>query len=172
VGETLLNGAPFAPSTNDYDWLGAGIYFWEANPQRGLDFVAEMKARGIKKISRPAVVGAVIDLGSCLDLMTAVGIGMVAASYKDLKSIFDAAGAAMPVNKDKVRRQLDRAVIEHLHALIKGPDVIETVRGVFVEGPPIYPDAGFYAKTHIQISVRNPECIKGVFRVPANHLAT
>jgi len=171
VAEQLLAGAPFVPSTNDYDWLGAGIYFWEVNPQRGLDFVVEMKDRGIKKIARPSVVGAVIDLGSCLDLMTSVGIGMVAASYEDLKKIFDAAGAAMPVNRDKVRRQLDRAVIEHLHALIKGPDVIETVRGVFVEGRPIYPGAGFDAKTHIQIAVRNPECIKGVFRVPAAHLA-
>ena len=167
-----MGGAPFVPSTNDYDWLGAGIYFWEVNPQRGLDFVTEMKDRGFKKIVRPSVVGAIIDLGSCLDLMTSVGIGMVAASYEDLKAIFDAAGAAMPVNKDKVRRQLDRAVIEHVHALIKGPEVIETVRGVFVEGRSIYPGAGFDAKTHIQIAVRNPECIKGVFRVPAAHLAS
>lgn len=159
------------PSTNDYDWLGVGVYFWEANPQRGLDFVIEMKDRGIKKIARPSVIGAVIDLGSCLDLMTSVGIGMVAASYENLKEIFDAAGAVMPVNRDNVRRQLDRAVIEHVHALIKGPDVIETVRGVFVEGRPIYPGAGFDAKTHIQIAVRSPACIKGVFRVPAAHLA-
>lgn len=167
----MLAGAPFLLSTNAYDWLGSGIYFWEANPQRGLDFVTEMKDMGIKRIAQPSVVGAVIDLGSCLDLMTSVGIGMVAASYEDLRQIFDAAGAVMPVNRDKVRRQLDRAVIEHVHALIKGPDVIETVRGVFVEGQPIYPGAGFDAKTHVQIAVRNPKCIKGVFRVPSGHLA-
>lgn len=37
--------------------------------------------------------------------------------------------------------------------------------GVFVEGEPIYPGAGFDAKTHVQICVCDPACIKGVFRV-------
>ena len=40
-----------------------------------------------------------------------------------------------------------------------------SVKGVFVEGDPIYETAGFYEKTHIQICVRNADCIKGVFRV-------
>ena len=35
TGESLLAGSPFKPSENDYDWLGPGIYFWEANPLRG-----------------------------------------------------------------------------------------------------------------------------------------
>ena len=42
VGEGLLDGDDFKPSKNDYDWLGPGIYFWEANPQRGLDFAREL----------------------------------------------------------------------------------------------------------------------------------
>lgn len=36
VAEKVLAGEDFKPSDNDYDWLGSGIYFWEANPQRGL----------------------------------------------------------------------------------------------------------------------------------------
>jgi hypothetical protein len=39
-----------------------------------------------------------------------------------------------------------------------------------VEGDPVYPAAGFCEKTHIQIAVRNPSLIKGVFRVPHEHL--
>lgn len=39
----------------------------------------------------------------------------------------------------------------------------DTVRGLFVEGDPIYPNAGFTEKTHVQISVINPNCIKGYF---------
>jgi len=32
VGEALLNGTvSFAANQNDRDWLGSGIYFWEAN---------------------------------------------------------------------------------------------------------------------------------------------
>jgi hypothetical protein len=37
---------------------------------------------------------------------------------------------------------------------------------VFIEGAPIYEGSGFFEKTHIQIAVCNPDCIKGVFRVP------
>jgi hypothetical protein len=33
VAEKLIAGAPFITSENDYDWLGSGIYFWEANPR-------------------------------------------------------------------------------------------------------------------------------------------
>lgn len=39
VAAALCKGSDFVPSTNDYDWLGNGIYFWEANPLRALDFI-------------------------------------------------------------------------------------------------------------------------------------
>ena len=41
---------------------------------------------------------------------------------------------------------------------------IDTVRGAFIEGSPIYRGAGFRAKNHIQLCVRNLSCIKGYFR--------
>jgi hypothetical protein len=31
VGERVLAGERLKPSENEYDWLGHGIYFWEAN---------------------------------------------------------------------------------------------------------------------------------------------
>jgi hypothetical protein len=31
------------PSSNNYDWLGNGIYFWENNCKRALDFVKFLK---------------------------------------------------------------------------------------------------------------------------------
>ncbi len=172
VAEQLLAGTQFSPSRNDYDWLGHGIYFWEANPQRELDFVTDMMVRKIKPITRPSVIGAVIDLANCLDLLTAVGIGMVAESYKSLSEIARKSDTTMPVNQDTVRRQLDCAVIEHLNKVMQESDSIDTVRGVFVEGGPLYPGAGFQAKTHIQIAVRDPACIKGVIRVPSAHLSS
>jgi hypothetical protein len=45
IAEALLEGKAFKQSLNDYDWLGPGVYFWEANPQRGLDFAIEASAR-------------------------------------------------------------------------------------------------------------------------------
>jgi hypothetical protein len=171
VAEKLLAGDSFKKSQNDYDWLGWGIYFWEANPRRGLDFAAEAMKRSGSKIRTPAVIGAVVDLGNCLDLMSAVGIDMVRAAYESLAQTLEAAGRKLPENRDRFRRQLDCAVIEQLHAIYEAQDgFIETVRAVFPEGHEIYPGAGFDAKTHVQISVRNHDCIKGVFRVPAAHL--
>jgi len=43
---------------------------------------------------------------------------------------------------------------------------VDSVKGVFTEGKLLYPDSGFDEKTHTQIVVRNPHCIKGVFRAP------
>jgi hypothetical protein len=171
VAERLLGGEPFKKSQNDYDWLGWGAYFWEANPKRGLDFAREAMARPGSKIKRPTVIGAAIDLGNCLDLMSAVGIDMVRTAYESLSETFNAAGKPLPANADRLRRQLDCAVIEHLHAINEVDSApLETVRAAFPEGGKIYPNAGFDEKTHIQIAVRNPDCIKGVFRVPTAHL--
>ena len=39
----------------------------------------------------------------------------------------------------------------------------DSVRGVFFEGAESYPSAGFREKNHIQICIRNPNCIKGYF---------
>jgi len=48
----------------------------------------------------------------------------------------------------------------------------DSVKGVFLsESGPIYEGSGFFTKTHIQICIRNPFCIKGVFRVPEDHLS-
>ena len=60
------------PSDNDYDWLGHGLYFWENNQERALEWAQLLKENpqsGKSKITTPAVLGAVIDLGYCLDLL-------------------------------------------------------------------------------------------------------
>ena len=171
VGEALLQGEPFKPSINTWDWLGHGIYFWESNPKRGFDFAAELAASRLKhaKVIRPFVVGAVVNLGLCLDITTKSGIEIVQASHRDLLRISLAANLELPSNNASLlRRDLDCYVIEHV---LRSRDAFgappaDTVRGVFIEGDEIYPGAGFREKTHIQISVRNPSCIKGVFRVP------
>ena len=171
VAERLLAGEQFTKSTNDYDWLGPGIYFWEANPRRGLEFARELTSlkRG-PRVSKPAVVGAVIDLGLCLDLTSTAGIRQVSDAYRELVAITKTAGQKLPENSpDKMRRPLDCAVIRLLHEIRSnepGLPAIDAVKGVFVEGEPVYPSSGIHEKTHIQICVMTPDSIKGVFRVP------
>jgi hypothetical protein len=45
-----------------------------------------------------------------------------------------------------------------------GRGTYQTVRGAFMEGTPVYPGAGIFEKTHIQIAVRDPDWILGYFR--------
>jgi hypothetical protein len=173
VGERILLGKPFRPSNNDYDWLGPGVYFWEANPQRGLDFAQETAARKRSNIGEPFVIGAVIELALCLDLTTSAGIEWVKIAYDSLAASAAVGKVELPRNSaDRLRRNLDCAVIRRLHSILEAQALpaVDTVRGVFTEGRPVYPDAGFDAKTHIQIAVRNLDSIKGVFRVSPEYL--
>lgn len=173
VAERVLAGESFRASENDYDWLGQGIYFWEANPQRGLDFAKELIRVGRGNITDPTVIGAVIELGLCLDLTTAEGIQQVRAAHEQLVLLSTTDQTPLPKNSpDLLRRNLDCAVIRVLHEIREksGEPPVDTVRGVFIEGDPIFPDSGFREKTHVQIAVCSPECIKGVFRVPLRGL--
>lgn len=160
-------------SKNDYDWLGHGMYFWENNFQRAMHFVQEQQKRrrkGKRTIAEPAVLGAVIDLGYCLDLLDKEYIDMIGESFVGVSGSYSALGAPIPSNTslgispDLLIRKLDCAVIEHVHfQMRRKARPLDSVRGVFIEGKPLYPTAGFYDKSHIQICVCNPNCIKGFF---------
>jgi hypothetical protein len=168
VADHLIAGSDFVVSQNDYDWLGSGIYFWLSDPDRAIDFMREkFKREGISEA--PAVVGAIIDMGLCLDLSTISGVKAVSDAYRGFIRTVRLAGDRMPENSggtDLLRRHLDCAVINYLHFVRDEAAVpsIDTVRGIFQEGKPAFPNAGFREKTHTQIAVRNPDCIKGVFR--------
>ena len=156
VGERVLAGKDsLHASHNDYDWLGDGIYFWEHNAQRAFDFAIELSRRphpSGQKVKEPAVVGAVIDLGLCLNLLDSRFIKLVRDAYAQLNLSCDLAGIQMPRNTggiDLLKRQLDCAVLRTLHNMRVDNDErpFDTVRAVFVEGGSLYENAGFAAKT-------------------------
>ncbi|WP_343684366.1 hypothetical protein [Asticcacaulis sp.] len=177
VADGLLNGQPFRTSQNDYDWLGHGIYFWEANPRRGLEWAQETAARKASSIKNPAVIGAVIDLRFCLDLTTSSGILQIQSAYERLRSLYKILdlidGTQMPRNDTRRKRHnLDCAVVNLLHDAREQENLpaFDTVKGAFLEGDAAYETSAFNTKTHIQICVRNSDCIRGVFRVPDQDL--
>lgn len=173
TGEAILSGDPphLDRSTNLYDWLGSGIYFWENDPKRAREF-AEDAVKNPKLTSKPIkdpfVLGAAIDLGRCLNLLDRVAVTEVEDMYKLLKFTNRKEGVPMPKNKgpDRAARYLDRAVLEFLHATREQLEypAYDTVRGAFWEGGKLYPTSGFGRKNHIQIAIREPQCIKGYFR--------
>jgi hypothetical protein len=176
IAAELLSGQKeFRKSNNTYDWLGPGVYFWESNPKRGFEFAQELKNHPTRggDIHTPCVIGAIISLGECLDLTTTSSLDMVKVSHQEYSSIVQTSDETMPVNHpDLLRRELDCAVIKYLHKsreLAKLP-AADTVRGIFIEGEPLYEGSGFHQKTHTQIAVQNLSCIKGVFRVSEDQM--
>lgn len=178
LAEQVLAGKrSLRPSHNDYDWLGDGIYFWEHNASRAYQFACEVRNRphnGKQKINEPAVVGAIIDLGLCLNLLDSRSTEMVKQAHADLVRLSREAGTQLPSNSggsDLLVRKLDCTVVRFLHATREeeGNEPFDTVRAVFIEGQRLYANAGFAAKNHIQVCVRNSACIKGYFRPLDEH---
>jgi hypothetical protein len=75
IGERVVAGdEELIRSTNDYDWLGSGVYFWENSPGRALhwaEFLREHPLAGEGVVGDPFVIGAIIAPGNCLDLSEA-----------------------------------------------------------------------------------------------------
>lgn len=171
TAEAVLSGEKFKPSENDHDWLGTGVYFWEANPSRGLHYYRESQRRQKRDGDDATVVGAVINLGYCFDLLSLKAAETLAQNYSDMVELLAKVGADIPENQvgsDKVKRYLDCAVINFMHSSRdeEGLQPFDCVRAAFFEGKAAFPGSGFLEKTHIQIAVRNDQMIKGVFRVP------
>ncbi len=175
VAERVLAGkARLHPSTNPYDWLGAGIYFWEHGPQRAYEWAAERAGREGAKLRNPSVLGARIDLGVCLDLLDTANTRLLRKWYANFRRFVRATGRKMPQNRDaarsrrgdKVLRFLDCAVVDYTVSMIAETEgtSYQTVRGVFLEGEPAFPGSKIALKAHIQLAVRDLACIREVFR--------
>lgn len=165
--KVLYSDQPLTPSTNKYDWLGNGIYFWENSYERALEWANTHYGPG-----EGSVIGAVISLGRCLDLTDYASVPILKEGYAMLLQLMTSAGKEMPQNKhgrsktDLLLRNLDCAVIEQIHAFYREKDLpaYDSVRGIFTEGEETYEGAAFQEKTHTQLCIVNPNCIKGYFK--------
>ena len=151
-GDVALDG--WEPSANPYDWLGHGIYFWEFAPERA-------KSWG----GKGGIVGAVIQLGTCLDFTDVGYTALLSVAYERVKKKQRQLGKPLPKNRGK-RRDLDCLVINNLVAWTEEEEHVhfQTVRCPFLEGEPAFPGSAIYHESHIQIAVRDKACILGLFR--------
>lgn len=167
----IVSGADdLKPSRNDYDWLGHGQYFWEEGYERAMRWaIQEAKATGSapQRIKIPGVLGAIIDLGHCLDLVQVEYLDLVKDAHDRLLQLFEGIQKSPPANKGKEMslRKLDCAVFEALHEFRNeaSQTPFDTVRAFFTEGDALYPTAGIRKLDHIQICVRNTASIVGYF---------
>ena len=165
-----------------YDWLGHGMYFWENNYDRALQWAEDKKKRGA--IKSPSVIGALLNLGYCCDLLDTRHVQTAKNYFEIMAASYQALGKPLPKNKDlpndkhkdKILRELDCTAIEVMHFEIFKriqQDVREngfseytpfdSTRGAFTEGGPIFEGSGIFEKSHIQICIRNLNCVKGFF---------
>jgi hypothetical protein len=138
-----------------------------------MEFATDQKNRRRRngpKISRPSVLGAVIELGYCLNLLDSTFLALLRETYDDVHAHHRRIGETLPRNKrigrDLLLRNLDCAVINSLHQSRQDHRLrpFDTVRSAFAEGGALYPGSGVSAKHHIQLCVRRRSCIKGYFR--------
>ncbi|MCF0217020.1 MAG: hypothetical protein HUK21_11180 [Fibrobacteraceae bacterium] len=157
-------------STHDYEWLGYGFYVWENNKDRALDWAQSHHP----KFEEPFVIGVVYTLGNCLDLTDQHFIELLSEDFPMFIEDFKSSKSELPQNTDLkgnpdpegVLRKLDCALIEHLHSIFESAgnnNRFDTVRCSFTEGKPAYPGTAIRDKNHIQVCIRNTDCIKGFF---------
>lgn len=165
VVRSVLRGGRLKSSANEYDWLGTGIYFWEHGPGRALEWARFMKKRG--RVAKPAVLGAIVHLGNCLDLLDVRITRQLREAYPVFRSQMSRGGFGLPSNDpEKKKHSLDCAFLNWAIPFLERSNgaAYHTVRGVFIEGVPLFPTAQIHAESHIQLAVRDSSAIVGYFR--------
>jgi len=159
TAETVLTENRFLMSTNSYDWLGEGIYFWEYAPFRALEWARE---RCQREHLEPAVLRVTVHLGQCLNLLDREHFDALDAVYTRVAQNIPA--HLMPRNNARGAHHLDRSIIDAYCRFTQEETntPFQTIRGCFPEGEPIYPDSKLLKKTHTQIAVRDSSCISQV----------
>ncbi len=158
VARLILEQQRFVPSTKAYDWLGEGIYFWEYAPYRALQWAQE---RYTFPEGSAAVIGATIQLGRCLNLLDTEYMTTIATTY----AAFAASGVeTLPRNTNRGAHYLDRYIIDaHCREIeAAGLAPVQTVRGSFAEGTPVYPGSKILDRSHVQIAVRDASCLSNL----------
>ncbi len=163
--KVILHGEHLKASDNSYDWLGNGIYFWEQNYERAYEWAKNRYG------DDASVIGAIIDLGYCLNLTDSASNQNLRLGYRLLKLRCSMLNKELPKNrkspksKDVLLRDLDCAVIQQIHYYNKDTNgqEFDSVRGIFTEGEPVYEGSEFLQKPHVQLCICNPNCIKGYF---------
>ncbi|MEO8903847.1 MAG: hypothetical protein ABI488_16160 [Polyangiaceae bacterium] len=172
VAEAILDGGEFVPSENEHDWLGRGIYFWEYGLDRAWQWAR------VNAPDAPSVVGAIIQLGNCFDLLDTRFTGVLAKMAGPYVKTLENFGRQVPRNRgrdgDMKGRYFDCALVNWcLDFLADQPAesraVYQCVRGSFQEGGAVYEDpsglrSAIFKESHIQIAVRDSRCIIGTFR--------
>lgn len=167
AADEIVRSGLFRKSAAQSEWLGHGVYFWEDDPLRALEWA---KRKNPKKSGQDlCVVGALIDSARCIDLSTRYGVEQLKLAYAILAEKYAAAGLTLPKNSGgavEENRKLDCLVLNtFFDAVRKSPGAAAAVKSPFFEGRPAYEGGFFFEQTHTQICVNDQSCIIATFFV-------
>ena len=162
IADALVEGTPFRESADVDEWLGTGVYFWEYAPKQ-----AWWWAKRFNKISDPAVVGAMIRLGNCFDLLDSRNIEALQKAKDGMVRLMRREGVKVPENK-RIYKNLDCAVFNYFYQTVEdeGGPKIDSARAAYVPTESrkrIWRASWIYKDTHIQVCVRNQSNILAVW---------
>ena len=113
IGDRIVRGEiPFERSTGKYDWLGEGIYFWDSDERRALEW-AQWKQK-VGEVTEPCVIGAIFELGNCLDLTIRENLDLLASTHAAYVAAQQSANLPIPVNKDSAKGASQNKVMRAL----------------------------------------------------------
>jgi hypothetical protein len=147
AADAILGGDPWIQSSEDYDWLGDGVYFWQDAPERAWTW-----ARG-RHGHDAAVLRAEIELEDCFDLLNPNWFRALDGLHDRVLDQLAAAKLAPPVQRG-LRHGMDRLVINYAVGVLAESGVaIRSVRAAFAEGVPAFPGSALMSLSHVQIAV-------------------
>jgi hypothetical protein len=154
-------------SRNRDDWLGHGVYFWEYAPQQAY-WWAERRRRRQNWEEPIAILGSMIRLGFCLDLLDPYNVKYLKEIGEEYRRTEAAAGRELRENANH-HKYLDCAIFQYAYAAIAdaGDQLpVDTARAVYVPTggeKRIWTRSWISEGAHIQVCVRNPACILGTW---------
>lgn len=176
VAERIYSGLEsdlkFTDDEETYHWLGKGIYFWENAVERAAEWAVRFGARNLKKRHpelgekdfEPTVIGAIIHLGECLNLLDIGGHETLRDVAKQVMPRIESAQLDAFMSQPNWKHTIDSLIINRACSNADGTARFDTVRGCFPEGDALFEGSHILTRTHVQVSVRNPNCIIGYFR--------
>jgi hypothetical protein len=132
--------------------------------------VVGRKAPGAIGEEEIAVVGSMIRLGRCFDLLDPVNIATLKTLYDEFIRNYLIVNKAPPKNNAHSHRYLDRAVFEYAYSALNDQTGgrIDTCRAVYVpadKSKRIWRGSSISEESHVQLCVRNPKRILGTWLV-------
>ncbi len=156
VATTIIQQG-FNVSSNDYDWLGTGVYFFQDAPVRAWEWAKQQHP------ANPAVIRSTIRLEDCIDLLDISWFPLIRNVYNLFVEEYRQGNRPLPrqnPERSKAHR-LDCACFNYIvEVLGQQGQIPRAIRAVFVEGEPVYPNSAIFDRAHVQIAIREVSLIE------------